>query len=186
MTVPKPALLQALDCLERYSSHPDTPALHDPIYALLQADEVEQEKRLGHALVSLPAHPGAAELRAILGHHISLEPASLVTVLDRHGGGPVDGDLIAEVDRRLQHQAQHIRGLKNQIDGLERDLVRADRASNGVAALGAFSLIFGIFGWLIALGFVEVQWMDPPVPSSPGAASIGAGSPSPGELGRKP
>ena len=97
-----------------------------------------------------------------------------------------EGDLIAEVDRRLDKQVQHIRMLKNQIDGLECDVVRAERASNAVAALGAFSLVFGLFGWLIALGMIDVQWMDSPVPSSPRSASAGTGMPGPSELGRKP
>ena len=141
---------------------------------------------LSHALVSMPAHPAVAELRLILDSHIAIEEASLATVLARHGGAIPGDDLVAEVDRRLHRQVQQIRTMGNQIDRLEEDVVRAERASNAVAALGAFALLFGVCGWLIALGFFEVHWMDTPVPSSLKSAAAGVGTPDPVEMGRKP
>ena len=59
--------------------------------------------------------------------------------------------------------------------------MQSERASNAVAALGAFVLLFGLVGWAIALGVLDVAWMDAPIPMDAEAASAGRGTPLQGE-----
>lgn len=177
VTIPSSALRTALDCLERFARHPDTAALHDPIYALLQDPDSGAEEALVRSISAHTGHPAVAELRAILGGHVEISAPDLAAVLERHGPVRDADDLVSEVDRRLSSYADSERILRAQIDHLEGGLVQAERASNAVAALGAFVLVFGLIGWAIALGVLDVQWMDSPVPSDIDAASSGHGSP---------
>jgi hypothetical protein len=181
VTIPESALRTALDCLERYATHPDTAALHDPIYALYQDPGSGNESAVVRSVAAYTGHPAGTELRSILGPHIELATPSLAAVLERHGPVRDEHDLVGEVDRRLVSQRETERILRLQIDSLEGDLVQSESASNAVAALGAFVLLFGLVGWAIALGVLDVQWMDAPVPIDAEGASSGRGSPLQGE-----
>ena len=61
----------AISCLEKYANHPDTAAIHDPIYALLKGEDLGQQKALERALSAHTSHPAAVELRSILGEELS-------------------------------------------------------------------------------------------------------------------
>ena len=167
-------------------SHPGTAALHDPIYALISEPECGEERALVRSIMAQPGHPASVELRSILEPHVDWDAPDLGAVLQRHGPLRDEGDLVAEVDRRLcaHHETERI--LKRQVEHLEGELVVAERASNAVAALGAFVLLFGLVGWAIALGVLDVQWMDAPVPMDVEAAAAGQGSPLQGERSPRP
>ena len=179
MTVPEAALENALECLERFSNHPDTAAIHDPIYALLKEGGDLNEQVMLRSLMAHPAHPSSVELRAILGPYLEWSASSLGSVLEGHGVVVNPDDLVAEVDMRLTAHKKTERLLRLEIDEIESKLAQAERGSNAVAALGALALMFALFGWVIALGWMDVQWIDAPVPASVEAASQG-------EVGRNP
>ena len=178
MTIPAPALQSCLQLLEQHAAHPATPALHDPIYGLLQEPSDALEAALAAAIVAHAGHPATPALRAALEEHLNVQAADLPTVLARHGIVETGQDLVATVDRRLDAAAITKRMMGARIQGLETALVRAERSANGLAALGSFALLFALVGWAIALGVFEVQWMDAPVPEDLGAAVSGRGAPS--------
>ena len=173
MTVPKDALENAIECLERFSNHPDTAAIHDPMYALLKDGGGVNEQAMLRALMAHPSHPSLVELRSILGPHLEWGPSCLGSVLEGHGAILTPDDLVAEVDRRLSAHKRTERLLRLEIDEVETKLAQSERGSNAVAALGALAMMFALFGWVIALGWIDVQWMDAPVPASPEAAQSG-------------
>jgi hypothetical protein len=181
VTIPQPALRTALDCLERFASLPGTAALHDPIYALFQGSSSGEEAAIARLVTAHSGHPAVAELRTILAPHMELTAPDLAAVLERYGPVRDEDDLVGEVDRRLCAYGESERVLRKQIDHLEADMVQAERASNAVAALGAFVLLFGLCGWAIALGILDVQWMDAPIPMDVEAASEGRGIPHQGD-----
>ena len=181
VTIPQTALRNALDCLERFASHPGTAAIHDPIYALLVEPEEGEETAIVQVINAQPAHPASAELRAIFAPHLDWPDPDLGAVLARYGPVREADDLVAEVDRRLHSHNETQRILRQQVENLEGDLMVAERSSNAAAALGALVLLFGLVGWAIALGVLDVQWMDAPMPSDAEAASSGRGNPSQGE-----
>lgn len=78
--------------------------------------------------------------------------------------GPVGdpSDLVGEVARRLERAASDRRVLGQRIESLESGLDASSRSANAVAALGAFALLFALLGWAVALGWMDVNWMDPP------------------------
>jgi len=176
VTVPQTALRSALQCLEKFSGHPDTPAIHDPIYLLLGDENKSHEKAVARALLSNPSHPAVVELRSIFDGHIEWEAPSLASVLEHHGALVESEDLVAEVGRRLDVHKKKERQLRLEIDRIEVKLVQSERAANAVAALGAFALMFALFGWMVALGWIEVQWMEVPVPVTPSMALPVGGS----------
>ena len=181
MTIPRPALQNALDCLEKYANHPATAAIHDPIYALLQGDVHGQQEALERALMAHASHPASVELRSFLVEHVSLGPTSLAGVLERHGPIQNREDLVHEVERRLQQYDKRLVTMKRERDHLERALSRANQSANAVAALGAFGALFALVVWAIALGLLDVEWMDAPVPEAPASAASGQGVPTPNQ-----
>ena len=182
MTIPRPALRKALDCLEMYANHPGTAAIHDPIYALLQGEVSGQMEALERALTAQSSHPASVELRSFLMEYLSLPNTSLATVLERYGPIQNAEDLVHEVDRRLHQSKQRLAELRNERDRLEHSLSHAHQSSNAVAALGAFGALFALVGWAIAFGFLEVAWMEAPVPEAPASAAAGQGVPAPSHL----
>ena len=186
MTIPEAALRNALDCLEKFANHPDTAAIHDPIYALLNDGGRPEQEALERALASHVSHPASVELRAVLGPHVQLAEPSLATVLERFAPVVESSDLNREVERRLQQHEQLNRRLRQDKEELERALLRAKQSSNAIGALGAFGVLFALVGWAIALGILEVHWMDSPMPSQPLDAAQGRGTPDAAQLRPKP
>lgn len=180
MFIPNPILQAALQHLEAHAAHPNTPAIHDPIYRLTKEPGQEDMDALAAALVAHVGHPSANELRELFHPYLALPESDLVHVLSRHGAAPTGVDLIAEVDRRLSKATEVRRILQARIGTLERELVETRRTANGVAALGSIALIFALIGWSIGLGIMEISWIDAPIPVDESAASSGRGTPSPG------
>jgi hypothetical protein len=178
--IPEPILQTALQHLEAHAAHPDTPAIHDPIYRLSKDPNQEDMGALAAALVAHVGHPAVGKLRPLLEEYLDLPESDLVHVLSRHGGAPTGVDLIAEVDRRLGKASEARRILQTRVGALERELVETQRIANGVAALGAIALIFALIGWSIGLGVMEVSWIETPVPADKSGATSGTGVPAPG------
>ena len=99
MSIPQPVLEAAIAALETHAQHPDTGAIHDPIYAMLKGDH-GQAIALGQAMAAYPTHPAASQLRAILGEHLEIAEPTMAAVIARYGAtagaSPID-----EVDRML-------------------------------------------------------------------------------------
>lgn len=182
MNIPQPALRTCLSWLEVHASHPDTPALHDPLYGLLKGGGEPDKQALATALVAHSSHPCAARIRESMAPYITVDVPDLAAVLGRFGPIGDSTDLLGEVGRRLERSAsiQHV--LRTRVQGLEQALDRSGRSANAAAALGSFVLVFGLLGWAVALGWMEVQWISAPVPGDLGAAATGAGSPPAGDL----
>ena len=129
-------------------------------------------------------HPAARALRALLATHVSVKEADLASVLARYEPVSGDVDLIAEVDQRLARAASQHRRMRKHIIELENGLGRLQRSANALAALGAFALLFALLGWAIALGVLEIQWMDAPIPADIEQARSGQGAPPVDQLAR--
>ena len=159
----------ALDLLEPWSTEPGSLALHDAIYALGEAPAPWE--RLEAACARHPRHPALPALRERLGLGGEAAPPPLSDVLSAHGPLPEDGDLVAEVGRRLRRAAE-VRGiLEDRIAGLEAELGSARRLANGVAFVGAMVAVLALLGWLAALGVWELDWIEPPAPPPADAGS---------------
>jgi hypothetical protein len=178
--IPQPILLEVLEILEAHAAHPDTPALHDPIYGLSKEQSADDMSAISAALVMHSGHPASSQIRRLMEEYLELPEPDLALVLQRHGGAPKGGDLVAEVDRCLGRAAEERRVFQARIGALERELADSRRTGNGVAALGAITLIFGLIGWAVGLGVMEVSWIDSPVPVDQAAAKTGSGEPAPG------
>ncbi len=176
MTIPESVLRAAIEILEGYPSHPSTGPLHDPVYAMLMEPGGSSMDDLAIALEDHTSHPGAEELRALFAGYVRLADLDLDTILMRHGVAVAGVDPIATVDRRLREDTDVRKVLERRITILENDLGHTRRIANGLAAAGAMVAVFGILGWLIALGALEIEWIDPPVPSDMQSAAAGRGS----------
>jgi hypothetical protein len=165
VTIPKPVLKNAIECLEAHVAHPQTGALHDPLYALLQGDGTMTA--VAAALAQHISHPARTALMALLGPYIEVATVDLEQILRRHGPLEAEADPVAEVDRRLADAASHSRVLRARIGELERQVEGHSRTANALAAAGAMVAIFGLIGWLVALGWIEVAWMDSPTVDGP-------------------
>jgi hypothetical protein len=181
VTIPEPMLRRAIERLEDYATHPDTGAIHDPIYALIGGAGEEAEAALVVALQVRVGHPLAAELCALFAPHLEVGEPDLVDVLSRHAPVSDGTDPIAEVDRRLSDGQSRDRIQRVRIRDLERHLETMSRTANGLAAAGAIVGVFGAIGWLIALGWLEIAWIDAPTPDDPAAAASGQGAVPAGE-----
>jgi len=175
VTIPEPVLRTAIERLEAHAAHPDTGALHDPIYGLLNGQGPEAEAALAAALQAHSGHPMVADLRALFAEHITVPSPDLAFVLSRYEPVAEDMDLVAEVDRRLSEGATRDRVLRAQIANLGGHVETLGRTANGLAALSAIVAVFGAIGWLIALDWLEITWLDPAVPRDPAAAASGHG-----------
>ena len=184
MSIPESVLRSCLQLLEPHAAHPATPALHDPVYGLLDGDSLALEAAIAQAVMVHAGHPAASQIRTLLSSYVSIEDADLAAVLARHGPIGLEADLVGEVDRRLSAAAASQRVMRGHIQHLEAGIEKAQRSSNAVAAVGAFSLLFALVGWAIALGVFEIHWMDAPVPSNVGAAQTGRGAPALDQAGR--
>ena len=182
MNIPEPVLRTCLSLLEAHASHPDTPALHDPLYRLLTGGGDADKQEIGTALVAHASHPCATRIREALVPYIKVEVPDLAAVLGRYGPIVDSTDLLAEVGRRLERSASTQQVLRDRVESLEMALDRSGRSANAAAALGAFVLLFGLLGWAVAFGWMEVQWLTEPIPGDLGAASSGKGSPPAGDL----
>jgi hypothetical protein len=181
VSIPKPALERCLQQLEHHAAHPGTPAIHDPIYGLLsgptEAQALAFSRALACGLQAHSGHPAAAGIRAELQDYLHIPETDLASVLAHHGGDASSEDLVAAVDRLLVASAGQKRVMRARVETLERLLSQMRRSSNGVAALGAFALLFALLGWAVALGAIEVNWMDSPVPEERDAVFNGRGAP---------
>jgi hypothetical protein len=182
VNIPEPVLRTCLSSLQAYASHPDTPALHDPLYGLLTGGGEPDKQALATALVAHASHPCAARIREGMAPYITVDVPDLAAVLGRFGPIGDCTDLLGEVGRRLERSVSTQHVLRTRIQDLEQALGRSGRSANAAAALGAFILVFGLLGWAVALGWMEVQWISVPVPGDLGAAATGAGSPPAGDL----
>ena len=162
MSIPEANLRNCLALLEPHATHADTPSLHDPLYALLRGDEGGNESLLTAALSSGSLHPAAAAIRDELAPFVDVEAPGMLSTLLRFGPVGDPSDLVGEVARRLERAASDRRVLGQRIESLESGLDASSRSANAVAALGAFALLFALLGWAVALGWMDVNWMDPP------------------------
>ncbi len=181
MTIPDSVLTNALDVLEPYAAHPGTGALHDPIYALLSGDEDATEAEVAAALGAQLGHPATGTLRKVLAPHIDWPAPTLREILARHEPLPAEQDELAEVDKRLTEATARERIHRDRILELQSHIEQLMRTANGLAAAGAMVAIFGAIGWLVALGWLNIHWIDAPVPKDPTAAAEGRGTVSSGE-----
>lgn len=181
MTIPQSILEAAIAALEIHAQHPGTGALHDPVYAMLQGeDEAAALQALGQALASGAAHPAASALRAILGEAVVLPEPSIEAVLAKHGGIGVL-EPVEEVDSLLTDARETRRVLSARIDALEAQAAALGRMANGLAAVGALLAMFGLIGWLVALGRLEIAWIEAPVPEHISEAAAGGGTVAPSQ-----
>ena len=164
MSIPEPDLRSCLALLEPHASHPGTPAIHDPIYAMVTGDCGAVLPELIAALERHSTHPAAPKIREILAAHVTIEVPGLLSVLTRYGPVADSDDLPGEVARRLERYEEERRITRGRIESLECALDASGRSANAVAALGAFALLFALVGWAVALGWMEVNWMDSPIP----------------------
>jgi hypothetical protein len=179
VTIPQPVLEAAIAALEVHVQHPGTGALHDPIYGLLQG-EADQLEALSVAMLDQVGHPAAAQLRELLDAYVALPVPSIEAVVARHGGLQ-DVEPIGEIDRMLS-DAVAARGiLSARVGALEADAQALGRTANGMAAVGALVAVFGIIGWLVALGWLQIAWIEPAVPQNINDAAAGRGTVAPSE-----
>jgi len=157
------SLQEALEILERHPAHPQTPALHDPIYLLLTDFDLAHTEELERALRTCGEHPATPELRRLLGAPPETPEIGISEVLARHGGDR-DADPVEETRRRLERAEAIEATLRERMTRLEAQVSVLDRTANRMGAVGAFLLVFAILGWLAALGVWEIDWMDPPHP----------------------
>jgi hypothetical protein len=109
-----------------------------------------------------------------------LPEPSIETVLAKHGGLGVL-EPVEEVDSLLTDARETRRVLSERINALEAQTAALGRMANGVAAVGAFLAMFGLIGWLIALGWLEVDWIEAPVPKHIGEAAAGGRTVAPSQ-----
>ncbi len=178
--IPKPVLESAIAALELYVQHPGTGALHDPLYGLLRGGRPQAREELAEALSAHTGHPAASTLRELLSEHLELPALSLEVIVVRHGADP-ERDALAEAERLLTDAATTRRVLSGRVESLEAQTAALSRTANGMAAVGALVAVFGMIGWLIALGWLEVSWIEPPVPERPEDAAAGRGTAGPTE-----
>ncbi len=167
MSIPESDLRDCLALLESHAAHPGTPAIHDPIYAMLTGGSGSETVELVAALERYPTHPAGPEIREILAAHVVIELPVMLSVLSQYGPVSDPDDLPGEVGRRLERYEEERRVTRSRIESLECALDASGRSANAVAALGAFALLFALVGWAIALGWMEVNWMDAPAPIVP-------------------
>ena len=162
MSISESDLHRCLLLLEPYASHAATWAIHDPLYALLSDDSDAMRAELAMALSEHSSHPAVPEISRILAGHVSVVEPDMHAVLVKFGPVETPDDLAGEVARRLQKSASERRVLHGRIEVLEAALQVSKRSSNAVATIGAFALLFSIVGWAVALGWLEVTWLESP------------------------
>jgi hypothetical protein len=162
-------LRRLLDRLEPFSAHPGTIEIHDPLYLLLKEPSQAHLASLSAALEAFPAHPLAAEVLSVLGGAVGATELTLESVLVADGPIPRDVDPIREVQRRFRRHGEVRAVLEARIRQLEENHDRMVTTTNAMTALAAILAVFGILGWLAALGLWEIDWLDPEqiVPEAP-------------------
>lgn len=162
--VPEPAALRAaLQELEPYATHPDTGAIHDPMYELLQDPDPAHARALHQALRRLRDHPAAARIRQALGPDYALPPRTLEDVLSEQGAW-THADPVYEVEHRLRSAARVRTVLEERLARQLDDNDRMARTANALAMVGALLAIFALVGWAGALGLWTIDWFEPPEP----------------------
>ena len=183
MSIPQPVLEAAIAALELHAQHPGTGALHDPIYGMLQGDSGQLEL-LSAAMLAQSGHPASGALRELLGPYIEVPVPTVEAVLLRHGGVAGE-DVVLQVDQMLTEADQARRVLSARVHALEAQAGALGRTANGMAAVGALIAVFGMIGWLVALGWLEIAWIEPAVPQDLDGAAAGRGTVSPEHQGVK-
>jgi len=179
--IPQTVLEAALAALEPHAQHPGTGALHDPLYALLKGDDGDAVAEFALALVSQSGHPAAGTLREMLGSHVALPAPTLEAILRQYEPLAEGADPLVQADRMLWEAKEARRVLSTRVLGLETEVRSLSRTANAMAAAGAILAIFGAIGWLIAMGWLEIQWLDPAVPQNLDDAAAGRGQAAPAE-----
>lgn len=153
---------QCLDDLDPHGSHPDSGALHDPLYLLLDGPDEPTMQRLRLALRAHRSHPSTPRLRARLAPWLGEPPLVLSEVLREDA--PLDPavDPVVEVQRRLQSHREARRILDAHIEGLEARSQALGRLADRTAAAAALLAVFALVGWLAAIGEWRLVWVDPP------------------------
>ena len=162
MSISKSDIQRCLLLLEPHASHSATLAIHDPLYALLSDDSDARIAELTMAINDQFNHPAVPELLHILTGHVSVTAPDMRGALAKFAPLETPDDLVGEVGRRLERNAAERRILNGRIDELESALRASNRSSNAVATIGAFALLFSLFGWAIAFGWLEVDWLTSP------------------------
>lgn len=157
------ALEQALAVLEAHTSHPDTGAIHDPLYELLSEREQGHVEALQRALLRHRHHPAVPQIRRLLGPAFTLPPRELEDVLTDHGAWTHD-DPVAEVEHRLRSAAQVRAVLEERLAHQLDETDRQARTANALALVGALLTILALAGWAGALGLWTIDWFEPPAP----------------------
>ncbi len=161
-------LRAALAALEPFGAHPDTGAIHDPIYELLvdPLPGVPNERllrALHTALDRAPHHPAQAGVRRALGEGFVLPPRTLAQVLTELGPWTCE-DPVDEVEHRLRKAASVYRLLQDKTDEQDRTIGQLNRSLNAMAAVAALLALFALAGWLGALDVWQIEWFSPPQP----------------------
>lgn len=123
--------------------------------------EGEHRRALEEALVR-GEHPARGALVALLGDHLTLPERDLHAILAERG--PVEGDALTEVARRLDRHAEAEGVLRRRIADLERQAEQLSRLANRTTAVAAILAVVAIMGWLAALGLWDIDWLEPPAP----------------------
>ena len=169
--VPSPADLQrVLNRLDAFVHAPGTIALHDVLYRMLKEPDPAHVSALVSVLAAHPSHPLRREIEAELSPWLAGVPQSLEDVLLQDGPLPDTVDPVQEVRRRLSRAREVRRVLEERILSLERQGRTLYSTAYGMAAVAAFLAVFSVMGWLAALGFWEIPWLDPPTLEPPGTA----------------
>ena len=159
---PDPAAIERLLArLEAFATHPGTLAIHDPLYLMRSEDPQIHLASLSAALEAHPNHPMVDEIRSALGDAVEGEELTLASVLVADGPIPPGVELVLEVQRRLKRHAATRGVLQERIQRLESNHDRMLGTTNAMTAMAAILSIFGLIGWLAALGVWEIPWLDP-------------------------
>ncbi len=156
-------LAAAIAALEPYATHPDTGAIHDPLYELMQDPDTESLVAAHAALWRLKRHPAHDAIRDVLGDAFDLPPLDLREVLDQLGPSTHD-DPVLEVQHRLTRAAADKRLLLDRVKVQALELDRAARTVNALSLVGALLTLFALAGWLGALDLWQIEWFTPPEP----------------------
>jgi len=106
-------------------------------------------------------------LRVLLSAFLDISGPDILRVLRAHGPVPEGADPVQVVAQRLADNVKSQELLLGRVSELDKEVVRLSGVANGLAVVGAMLAIFALLGWLSALGWMPMQWVESPaVPGS--------------------
>ena len=164
----------ALEALDAHATHPESVPLFDALFylrdALAEGDEAEARAQIATLRRQLERsqHPLRASIAATLDGfertavEVARAPADTpVAVLEAMGVPIYDGDVPESMRRFVRREREQRRALQDRARWLESRYAQAVRTAN---VLSVVSTVLGglvVVVLLVAMGVVEVEWMEP-------------------------